>query len=112
MLKLRLALVNDQDIASVNEAMEELGDRVNGTSETLARNMEAIEEATRRLATTLSALTPVLDQLAGPMEVRVMPKAITPPRMQDLEGRYGGAEPDRSGSSGSRDRGRRGSDGD
>lgn len=83
-------------IASVNETMEGLGDRVQGTAETLARNMQAVEEANRRLATTLSALTPVLDQLAGPMEVRLVPKPITPPRMQDLQARS--AESDGTGS--------------
>lgn len=75
----RISRGMESSIESVNETMEGLGDHVRGTTERLAKNMEAIEEANRRLATTLSALTPVLDQLAGPMEVRLMPKAITPP---------------------------------
>ena len=75
----RISRGMESSIESVNETMEGLGDHVRGTTERLAKNMEAIEEANRRLATTLSALTPVLDQLAGPMEVRLMPRAITPP---------------------------------
>lgn len=69
----------ESSIESVNETMDELGVHVQGTTERLARNMEAIEEANRRLATALSALAPVLDQLTGPMEVRLMPKPLTPP---------------------------------
>lgn len=75
----RISRGMESSIESVNETMEGLGDHVRGTTDRLAKNMQAIEEANHRLATTLSALTPVLDQLAGPMEVRLMPRAITPP---------------------------------
>lgn len=70
----RISQGMESSIESVNETMDELGVHVQGTTERLARNMEALEDANRRLATTLSALAPVLDQLTGPMEVRLMPK--------------------------------------
>lgn len=82
----RISRGMESSIDSVNETMDELGVHVQGTTERLARNMEALEDANRRLATTLSALAPVLDQLTGPMEVRLMPK----PR--DEESGQGGAE--------------------
>lgn len=75
----RISRGMESSIDSVNETMEGLGDHVRGTTDRLARNMEAIEEANRRLANTLTALTPVLDQLTGPMEVRLMPRPIQPP---------------------------------
>lgn len=75
----RISRGMESSIESVNETMEGLGDHVRGTTDRLAQNMEAIEEANRRLANTLTALTPVLDQLTGPMEVRLMPRPIDPP---------------------------------
>jgi biopolymer transport protein ExbB/TolQ len=75
----RISRGMESSIESVNETMDELGIHVRGTTERLARNMETLEAANRRLATTLSALAPVLGQLTGPMEVRLMPKPITPP---------------------------------
>lgn len=100
----------ESSIQSVNETMEAMGDHMKDTNETLVREMQAIEEAHRRLATTLSALTPVLDRLAGPMEVKLMPKEITPPPMRggmsggdDEGGASSAAEgPARRGGAGSR----------
>ena len=69
----------ETSIESVNQSMEELGEHVDGTTRELAGNMEAIEDANRRLARTLSSLTPVLERLSGPMEVRLVPQPITPP---------------------------------
>lgn len=75
----RISRGMESSIESVNESMVGLGEHVDGTSRKLSSNMEAIEEANRRLADTLGSLTPVLEQLAGPMEVKLVPRPLTPP---------------------------------
>ncbi|MDH3270432.1 MAG: MotA/TolQ/ExbB proton channel family protein [Gemmatimonadota bacterium] len=89
----RISRGMEVSIESVNETMEQLGHNVNdlgqnvndlgqnvmGTTARLEQNMAAIEEANRRLANTLSSIAPVLDQLTGPMEVRLMPQASRQP---------------------------------
>lgn len=75
----RISQGMESSIESVNETMEGLGEHVDGTTRKLSSNMEAIEEANRRLANTLGSLTPVLEQLAGPMEVKLVPRPLTPP---------------------------------
>ena len=60
-------------IGSVHDTLEGLDGNLQGVSDTLTRSMVGMEEANQRLAATMASLAPVLAQLAGPMELRLMP---------------------------------------
>jgi hypothetical protein len=65
-------------IGTVHETVDGIGRNLEGVSDTLTRSMVGMEEANQRLASAMASLAPVLTQLSGPMELRLMPAGRGP----------------------------------
>jgi biopolymer transport protein ExbB/TolQ len=68
----------ESSVRAVDSTVQGLEGNLKDVTEVIAKNMAGMEEANQRLANAIDALTPILQQLSGPMEVRLMPVANRP----------------------------------